>query len=213
MMDGRSMHAIQRCGRAVFRIVFGLRISVAGRIPRTGGLLIASNHISDMDPPVLGSCIPRTVRFMAKSELFRGRALSWMFTQLGAFPVNRRGVDRTALRTAESILGDGGALLIFPEGTRSMDGRPLPPKPGVGLLASKMGVPVLPAFLHGTDRPLSALARRPRFSVCLGRLIFPAEMEEAGRSGGTSAMAGLVMDRIVETGAEAGLIRAERSAN
>lgn len=213
MLGGRSLNALQRCGRAVFRLVFGLRVSGIERVPREGGLLIASNHISEMDPPVLGSCIPRTVRFMAKSELFKTRALSWLFTQLGAFPVNRRGVDRTALLTAESILVEGGALLIFPEGTRSTDGRPLPPKPGVGLLASRTGVPVLPAFLHGTDRPLSALERRPRFSVCLGRLIRPAEIEEAGRSGGNSAMAGLVMERIVETGAEAGLIRAERSAN
>lgn len=213
MLGSRSMNSIQICGRAVFRILFGLRVRGAERVPRAGGLLIASNHISEMDPPVLGSCIPRTVRYMAKSELFTGRALAWLITQLGAFPVNRRGVDRTALLTAESILAEGGALLIFPEGTRSNDGRPLPPKPGVGLLASKTGVPVLPAFLHGTDRPLSALMRRPRFSVCLGRIIRPSEIEEAGRSGGMSAMAGLVMERIVETGAEAGLIRAERSAN
>ena len=213
MIGDRSLHTIQRCGRAVFRLVFGMRISGMDRVPRTGGLLVASNHISEMDPPVLGSCIPRTVRFMAKSELFSGRALSWLITHLGAFPVNRRGVDRTALRTAESILRGGGALLIFPEGTRSNDGRPLPPKAGVGLLASTTGVPVIPVFLHGTDSPLSALLRRPRFSVCLGRLIRPEEMEDAGRSGGVSAMAGLVMERIVETGAEAGLIRAERRAN
>lgn len=210
----RYMPSIQRYGHLLLGAIFGLRVTGAEKVPRTGGLVIASNHISELDPPVLGSCIPRTVDFMAKSELFKGRAATWFFACLHAFPVDRKRIDRASLRTAESILLSRGALLMFPEGTRSHDGKTLRPKPGIGMLVLRTGVPVLPAFIHGTDRPLGAVLRRPRFSVSLGEPIAPGEMAAVGRAGGFASIAELIMERIIETGAEAGLVAgAERSAN
>lgn len=212
-MAAEFLHSLQRYARMVFGTVFGLRVTGVERVPPTGGLLIASNHISEMDPPVLGSSIPRTLHFMAKSELFHGRIPASFFLRLNAFPVNRRGVDRGALRTSETILLSGGALLMFPEGTRSNDGRPLPPKPGIGMIVSRTGVPVLPAFIHGTNRPLSAIFRNPRFTVSLGLPIWPREIASAGSTGDFASIAALIMDRIAETGAEAGLTGAERRIN
>ena len=210
----RYMPSLQRYGHLVIKAVFGLRVTGVEKVPRTGGLLMASNHISELDPPVLGSCIPRIVHFMAKSELFRGRAATWFFARINAFPVDRKRIDRASLRTAESILLSQGALLMFPEGTRSHDGRALRPKPGIGMLVQRTGVPVLPIFIHGTDRPLGAVLRRPRFSVSLGDPIAPEEMTDAAGDGGFASIAELIMERILETGAKAGLAaEAERSAN
>lgn len=190
-----------RCARFLFEILFGLRIDGIDRIPRRGGLLVASNHISDLDPPILGSSFPRILHFMAKSELFRGRFLTHLFTGLNAFPINRTGVDRNALRLSESILLAGGALVVFPEGTRSKDGRPLPVKPGIGLIALRTGVPVIPVHISGSDKPLSALIRSPGIRVSFGDPITPAEIGLSNRNGGFAETARLIMDRICKTGA------------
>src|SRR5512136_908206 len=129
----------QMFARALLGAAFGLRVEGAGNVPRTGPLLVACNHISELDPPVLGSAMPRTLNFMAKKELFRGSFWRFFFRQLRAFPVDREGVDRAALRKAAEVLAAGNALAVFPEGTRSTDGSMLPPKHGLGFLAASTG--------------------------------------------------------------------------
>jgi 1-acyl-sn-glycerol-3-phosphate acyltransferase len=167
------------------RAAFGMRVTGRGNVPRSGGVIIACNHISNLDPPVLGSAVPRRVSFMAKSELFTTRAGEFYLPRLGAFPVNRRGVDTAALRAGVAELESGRALIVFPEGTRSHDGRMLPLKAGIGLIAARSGVPVVPAFMWGTHDPAAAAMRRHRFAVAFGRPLCPGQLRGLGVRGMT----------------------------
>ncbi len=197
---------IQYFGGRLARILFGLRVYGAERVPRHGGVIIACNHISELDPPIIGCSIPRTIAFMAKVELFKHRIGSFFMEKLNAFPVNRAGVDTQALRTAIDFLKGGEAVVIFPEGTRSNDGRLLPVKAGISLIVSASGSPVLPAFIWGTDHPGKALIRRGnRFSANFGRLIPNRTLMELKNKEGKQAMAEAVIKAIAETGCKAGL--------
>lgn len=214
-MDESFLHRATVLARRVFEVAFGLRVTGVRNIPPRGAVLLACNHISDWDPPVLGCSFNRTIHFMAKKELFSGRLPSYLFGHLNAFPLDRRGLDRQAVRTCLDLLARGLAVAVFPEGTRSRDGRQLQPKPGIGLLAVRSGAPILPARVSGTDRLLDSLLRRTRFRVAFGRMILPSEVEECSRSEGYAGVAGLVMKRIADLGDEPGreALNAERELN
>ncbi len=138
--------------RPVCRFAFGLRVDGREHLPTAGPVLLAANHISTLDPPVIGVAqLPGRIHFMAKKELFRGPA-GWFFSRCGAFPVERGGADREAFRTARDVLAAGGRLLMFPEGTRSTDGALGPAWPGAGSLALMDGVTVIPVAIRGTNR-------------------------------------------------------------
>jgi len=92
-------------------------------LPREGGVVLCSNHISNFDPPLIGSAMPRRIRFMAKDTLFTTPVVGWIVKDLGAFPVKRGAGDRQALRTAIQLVDDGEVLGVFPEGTRSKTGQ------------------------------------------------------------------------------------------
>ena len=144
-------------GRALFRplfqFVFRLTRVGAENIPRTGPVLIVCNHLSNLDPPFVGGAAkPRRVYFMAKAELFRVKPVGWVLAKVGAFPVERGGADRDAIRTAREILARGDAMVMFPEGTRSLSGNVRPFFPGAGLMALEPGVRVVPAALWGSQR-------------------------------------------------------------
>ncbi|HET7876256.1 MAG TPA: lysophospholipid acyltransferase family protein [Methylomirabilota bacterium] len=147
---------------ALMRLYF--RVERRGRehVPRTGPVLIASNHVSVLDPPLVGGMAPRPVYFLAKEELFRIPLLGELIRRLNARPVRRDGTDTRALRTALGLLEAGRAVLIFPEGTRSRDGRLGPGKPGAGMLAVVSGAPVVPVFISGTERALPPGGGVPR---------------------------------------------------
>jgi 1-acyl-sn-glycerol-3-phosphate acyltransferase len=170
-MNDRLYRFWQLLARGLFSAVFGLRVEGVENVPRKGPLLVACNHVSEMDPPVLGSTLPRTLHFMAKKELFRGSFWRSFFRELRAFPVDRKGGDRAALRIAREVLLEGNALAVFPEGTRSLDGKLLPPKHGLGFLALSTGTGILPVHVSGTDHLLSAMFRRRRFMVRFGKVI------------------------------------------
>jgi 1-acyl-sn-glycerol-3-phosphate acyltransferase len=138
----------------------GLRLRVQGRenIPSTGAVLIVCNHISQVDPPVLGvAALPRKSHYMAKAELFRIPLLRRVVYRLGAFPVERGGADRRALRVARDVLRRGDVLLMFPEGRRFTDGRLRPGLPGAGSLGLEPGVTVVPAAIWGSHRLMRAV--------------------------------------------------------
>ena len=144
-------------GRALLRPLhqFGFRLTRAGseHIPATGPVLIVCNHLSSFDPPLVGaSARPRRLYFMSKAELFRFRPVGWVLAKVGAFPVERGGADRDAIRTAREILARGDAMVMFPEGTRSLSGNLRPFYPGAGLMALEPGVRVVPAALWGSQR-------------------------------------------------------------
>jgi len=138
-------------------------------VPRGGPLIVVSNHLNNADPPLLGAAIPRRIRFMAKQELFEGKAGA-LYRWFGAFPVRRFEADLAALRQAQQILKDGGVLGMFPEGHRS-DGKGLgPPHPGTELVALRTGAPLLPVGITGTEavRTPKVLLQRPRIRVVIG---------------------------------------------
>ncbi|MBL0058890.1 MAG: 1-acyl-sn-glycerol-3-phosphate acyltransferase [Elusimicrobia bacterium] len=155
-------------GHTLFRVSFSIlwRLRVVGReqVPRQGALLFAANHASFADPPLVGSSVPRPIYFMAKEELFQVPLFGWLIHQVNAFPIRRKEGDVGAFRTAQRILAAGGAMIIFPEGKRQRLGVFGRPKSGVGLLAIKTGVPVVPVYVHDTHR----LLRFPRLTVVFG---------------------------------------------
>ncbi|QDR80748.1 lysophospholipid acyltransferase family protein [Sporomusa termitida] len=157
---------------AIFSIFFRWRVIGAENIPATGGVIIAANHISLWDPPVLGTALPRRIHFMAKEELFTNPVLGWLISRLGAFPVKRGIADRTAIRTALSLLENGSVLGLFPEGTRSKTGVLGAPEPGLAMLAVKAGVPVVPAAIIGTNKVLRDGHLFPQFRVIFGEPLY-----------------------------------------
>lgn len=129
-------------------------------VPRKGGVILAPNHVSFIDPPAVGSGINfRSVHFMAKIELFKIPVLGFLIRAVGAFPVKQHTADRAAIRQALDYLKKGELVCIFPEGTRSPDGKLTEAQPGLGMVALKARVPVVPAALIGTDKML------PRHSI------------------------------------------------
>lgn len=205
-MKESTLIRIQYYGSRLARILFGFRVNGSERVPRKGGVIIACNHISEMDPPILGFAIPRTIVFMAKVELFRHRFGSFFLNKLKAIPINRVGSDIKAIRTTIELLKSGEAVVIFPEGTRSHDGQLLPAKPGISLIASASGAPVLPTFIWGTDHVGKALTRSGNpFSVNFGRLISSSKLMEIKKKEGKNAMAETIITAIAETGCQAGL--------
>ncbi|HHP50593.1 MAG TPA: 1-acyl-sn-glycerol-3-phosphate acyltransferase [Moorella mulderi] len=133
---------------------FICRWEVKGRekFPLKGPVIVVANHVSYLDPVVVGVACPRRVHFMAKEELFHVPFLGWIIKKLHAFPVRREKSDRLALKTALEILRRGEVLGIFPEGTRSKTGELGPLQPGAASLALKIGATILPVAVKNTNR-------------------------------------------------------------
>ena len=115
-----------------------------------GGLVVAANHLSWIDPPALGWASPRTLYFMAKVEAHRAPCLCQLMRSFGAFPVRRGESDRDAVRTMREIVRDGNALGMFAEGTRQRSGVPGPVQPGAAMVAINEGAPLIVAAIHGS---------------------------------------------------------------
>lgn len=148
-------------------------------VPARGPLIVVSNHLNNADPPLLGAAIPRRLRFMAKQELFDSR-FGGVMRWFGGFPVRRFEADLGALRQAQAILKEGGALGMFPEGHRSHGEGLLPAHPGTALIALRSGAPLLPVGITGTEaiRSLSVLLKNPRIRVVIGE---PFRLPASGR--------------------------------
>ena len=127
-----------------------LRVYGRERVPMEGGLVVASNHLSWIDPPALGAAIPRTLYFMAKVEAHRVPGLGQLMRSFGAFSVRRGESDREAVRTMRQIVRDGHALGLFVEGTRQRAGVPGPVQPGAAMVAINENVPVICAAIYGS---------------------------------------------------------------
>lgn len=141
-------------------------------IPSKGPVIIASNHLSFWDPPLIGCSLNRQIHFMAKEELFQLPIFGWIIRKLQAFPVKRGSADRNAIRKSLELLSQGGILGLFPEGTRSKTGKLGKAEPGLALIALKSGAVVIPTAVKGTNQVLNKDCFLPRFEVCFGKPIY-----------------------------------------
>ncbi len=162
--------------RILSRFVFRMKVYNTNNIPQTGPFILACNHISLMDPPVIGANIHRVLYFMAKKELFDNKLFGWLIRNVNAYPVNRRGIDRNAINNACELLASGNGLLMFPEGTRALDRDFLPPRPGIGIVAKRSGAPVVPAYLNGTNKLKATFFSRERWVLIFGKPIGESEI-------------------------------------
>ncbi len=148
---------------SVFFRLWRMRAFGAENVPPTGPVIVACNHISYFDPPLLGTACPRRIRYMAKRELFKIPILGPLITGFGAYPVDRGGTPMAAVRRSVEVLRRGEVIGIFPEGTRNLDGT-VEAREGVALLASLGKAAVVPAAVVGTREA----ARFRRFDVIFG---------------------------------------------
>lgn len=176
---------------------FLLRHRVVGKehIPRKGPIILACNHISFWDPPLVGAWFNRTLHYLAKQELFENRVFGAMLTAYNCIPIQRGPQARSALRGAEGVLDHGGAILIFPEGTRSKSGSLLPPRAGISHLAAVSRAPVVPARISGSNQIRRSMLRQVEIKLRFGAPLMPPVGEAAGREDG-NAFARRIMDAI-----------------
>jgi cytidylate kinase len=188
------------CLRLKNRIKFyGLR-----NVPKTGGVIVASNHASYIDPPAVGACTYRTrmTHFMARDTLFKKGFMNWFLHKVGVIPLDRDKGDIKAMKTAIALLKDGASVALFPEGTRSLDGTLQPAKPGIGFLVAKGNAPVVPVYVHGSYAAWSKNSDgwKPNpISVIFGQLITQEEIRGLGEGREAYGLIGeLIMKRIAE---------------
>ena len=164
---------------AFMRLMFRLEAVGKENIPAHGPVLMVANHSSVLDPPLVGGASDRQLTYLAKAELFDIPLFGALIRALNARPIRREGADPSALRAAKRVLDEGGALLVFPEGTRGEEGVIRPAKPGAGLLAVSSGAAVVPVYVSGSGRAWPRGRRLPRpakVTVTFGKpLRFEAE--------------------------------------
>lgn len=197
-------HVLWRLARLAAKALFKLRLEGEENIPASGPAILAMNHQSFLDPPMLGCMVRGEIYYLARRSLFDKPVLKWLLPRVNVIPVDRDGQDRSALKQVIRLLEEGKRVLIFPEGTRSRDGRLLPAKAGLGMIAAKTGAPVVPLRIFGSGKAL------PRDS---GRLRFVPVRIRAGaplRFGGAVAgkadyqtISDTVMDAIARLGGDA----------
>lgn len=146
--------------RLIFRLGFGMDVRGRSHIPRRGGFLLASNHLSYLDPPLLGAACPRRLSFMAQTKLFDNALLGAFMCGVHVIPLQRGESDVAAIREAVRRLRRGEAVAIFPEGGRQFSGQLGHAKGGVGLIAEAARVPIIPVLVQGTFQALPPGSRR-----------------------------------------------------
>jgi cytidylate kinase len=159
---------------AHFAKVF-LKFKIEGleRIPAKGPLIAACNHISFWDPPLVGANFPRVLHFVAKRELFENRLFGAMLRGYNSIPIHRGPQGRAGLRGAVDVLGQGGAVLIFPEGTRNKSGTTLAPRSGIAHLAATARAPVLPIRITGSNQIRRSMLRQVQVRITFGSPMMP----------------------------------------
>ncbi|HEY7950713.1 MAG TPA: lysophospholipid acyltransferase family protein [Solirubrobacterales bacterium] len=158
-------------------LIYRTRAIGVKNVPKSGALILAPNHFSQMDHFFIGLYLRRQVRFMAKSQMFGPPVFTYIYKHGGVFPVRRGHRDEESFKTAFTILGQGGMLLVYAEGGRSRSGELGEVKPGIGRIALESGAPVVPVAIHGSERVRRwKRFRFPRVTVQFGEpLDFPTE--------------------------------------
>jgi 1-acyl-sn-glycerol-3-phosphate acyltransferase len=165
------------------RAIYRLRVQQIDNVPTEGAVILAPNHFSHMDHWFVGVLLDRHVRFMAKSQLFRGAPVEWFLAHMGAFPVRRGHHDEEAIITTETLLRRGEAIVMYPEGGRSRSGEiGTKARPGIGRVALATGTPVLPIAVYGSERARNwRRLEFPAVTVRYGKPIAAAREPEPSR--------------------------------
>ena len=159
-------------GMFYYRFYHKLECYHPDRVPMTGPLLVAPNHMSYLDPPLVGGCSPRELHYLGRRSLFRRWWSNWILRSVNVVPIGVEGQSSASgIKTAVRLLEQGHAVVIFPEGERSFDGNLLPAQPGIGLIVLKTGAPVLPVRIWGTNiaMPRKGKGKRAYLEVKFGR--------------------------------------------
>lgn len=143
----------------VGRLCFRYRVTGREHVPKRGGVLIAANHASFLDIPFLGCGIPRRAIFLGRQDLFPIPGVRKILQWLGWIPIKQTRLDREGFSKAIRLIREGKAVVIYPEGSRTLDGRLQPGKPGIGVIVAETGCPVVPAYIAGTFEALPVGAR------------------------------------------------------
>ena len=167
----------------IYNMFFRGEVSGLENLPKDGSFLIAANHASFLDPPFIGSQVPRQIAYFARKTLWKGGLISWWLDEVGTIPVDRDGgQDVSAIKRVLKALKNDKGLILFPEGTRTSDGHLQEPKAGVGLIACRAQVPVIPARIfgsynaYGKGRPLRL---GTPVTIVFGEPILPEEYHDA----------------------------------
>ncbi len=171
--------------RWIATFLLSYRVHGVENIPSEGGVILAANHTSFFDPPLVGIASRRAMWYLARKTLLEWPVLGPVFPSLNVIPVDRDGNDRTALKSIIRLLLDGEGVVLFPEGTRSPDGRLQRGKPGIGMIISKAGVPVVPVRVFGAYEAYPKGAKRlqpTEVHVCFGTPLIFSKEEAAGGS-------------------------------
>jgi len=150
--------------KAIAKTFFNYRVIGAENMIEEGPCIIAANHCSNLDPPLVGIACKRAIHYLGKKSLHDWPLLGPIFPQLNVIPVDQKNADRSALMGAIRVVKNGGAVLIFPEGSRSPDGNLQPAQPGIGMIAAKTGAPIVPVRIFGSFEALSKRRKRPRLT-------------------------------------------------
>lgn len=154
--------------RTIYKTYFGMDVYNPERVPASGPAILASNHASFIDPPLIGSGLNRGINYLARESLFRFPVSGAILRSWNAVPVDREGGGAAGLRAILDRLLAGGAIVLFPEGTRSRDGRLQPARSGIGLTVIKSSAPVVPVRVFGTYDAFGRHMRFPKFRHRIG---------------------------------------------
>lgn len=157
----------------IYSMWFRGEVAGSDNFPVDGPFLIASNHASHLDPPIVGCQVPRQMRFFARKSLWNNRLLAWWLNQVETIPVERDSGDIGAIKRVLQALKENRAVVLFPEGTRTLDGNLQKPKAGVGLMACKTGVPVVPCRVYGSFQAFGKGTAIPRFGTSVSVVFGP----------------------------------------
>ncbi len=165
----------------IYQAAFRGEVVGLENIPQSGPFIVASNHASHLDPPIVGSLVPRQMAFFARKTLWKGRIARWWLDTVGTIPVDRDGgTDVAAIKAVLRTLQAGKALILFPEGTRSPDGQLQPAKSGVGLIACRTQAPVVPVRIFDSHLAFgrkTGLRPGTPVSVAFGHPLSPADYD------------------------------------
>jgi 1-acyl-sn-glycerol-3-phosphate acyltransferase len=174
--------------RVIYTLLFRLEARGTENIPANGPVILASNHLSNFDPPTVGVKVRRKVHFMAKEELFKIPVFGPLIHSFGAFPVKRGGVSKDAIKSAIALLKEGNVLGIFPEGSRNNQSGAA--KKGAAMIAVRSGAAIVPVAIIGKYRPFS------KISVCYGKPIDITALIEESSPDMLEKVTDVIMDRI-----------------